>query len=88
MVCLRKRVVPVFIQADPAKCRRSAQINPSGHIFAAEHVHHDFKMGVGMFHLRQMPLDLHVQINFFFDFSDAGGLCRFAVFNLTARKFP
>ena len=88
MVGLRKRIVFVFIQTDPAEINRTAQIDSSGYILAAKDIHDNLKMCIGVFNRCQMPVDVHIQINFLFNFPDAGHPGRLAVSDLAARKFP
>jgi len=83
-----ERIIFELIKPNPAKADRSFQFYPAGVIPTAKNFHDDFKMGIGMFNLCQMSVDMYAEINFFFDFSDAGCLRGFTVSNFTARKFP
>jgi len=88
MIGFGKRITFDLPAYNPSEIDGSAEFYVPGHISTGEHVHQDFKVGVGMLDLCDVPGNRHARVHFFFDLSDTGAFGGFMLFDLTAWKFP
>ena len=51
-------------------------------------VHGEVEVGVGVLYRGELPEDLDVGVEFFFEFAGEGLMVRFAVFDFASGKFP
>ena len=77
-----------FIDRDPPVVDRAFQKDLSGQISAAEDVHHNPEMCVGMLDSSEKADDFYRKVQFFLDFSDTGTFRRLSALDLSAGKLP
>jgi len=88
MIGAGKRIKIHITWGDPAEIDRTIQPNRSGKRVTDKHLHLNFEMGIGMFHLAKMRYDSCRNPGFFPDFPHTGIGGAFSFMNFSAGKFP
>ena len=88
MIGAGKRIQIHVIRGNPAEIDRTVQPDRSGKRVTDKHLHLNFEMGIGMFHLAKMRYDPCRNPGFFPDFPHTGIGRAFSFLNLSAGKFP